>query len=103
MGPAYTVMSQDLELTPDEFRALPLEELRHLLSMRPEVFLQDGLMLRTREGSTHLIVHVSLRHRLFEITHSGPTVGHLGADRTFKQLRRKLLLAWYAPRYCPLV
>ena len=62
MGPAYTVMSQDFELTPDEFRALPLES-RHLLSMRPEVFLQDGLMLRTREGSTHLIVPVSLRLR----------------------------------------
>jgi len=55
--------------------------------VRPEVFLQDGLLLRTREGSTHLIVAVSLRHRLFEITHSGPTAGHLGADRTFKQLR----------------
>jgi len=67
MGPAYTVMSQDLEPTPDEFRGLPLES-RHLLSMRPEVFLQDGLMLRTRKGSTHLIVPVSLRHRFFEIT-----------------------------------
>ena len=106
MGPAYTVMLQDLELTPDKFRALPLES-RHLLSMRPEVFLQDGLMLRTREGSTHLIVPVSLRHRLFEITHSGPTAGHLGADRTFKQLRdsffwpgmRRDIAHWY--RQCP--
>ena len=55
--------------------------------MRPEVFLQDGLLLRACEGSIHLIVPVSLRHRFFEITHSGPTSGHLGADRTFKQLR----------------
>jgi len=106
MGPAYTVMSQDLEPTPDEFRALPLES-RHLLSIRPEVFLQDGLLLRTRAGSTHLIVPVSLRHRLFEITHSGPTAGHLGADRTFKQLRdsffwpgmRRDITHWY--RQCP--
>jgi len=106
MGPAYTVMSQDLEPTPDEFRALPLES-RHLLAMRPEVFLQDGLLLRTREGSTHLIVPVSLGHRLFEITHSGPTAGHLGADRTFKQLRdsffwpgtRQDIAHWY--RHCP--
>jgi len=63
MGPAYTLMSQDIELTSDEFRALPLES-RHPLSMRPEVFLQDGLLLRTREGSTHLIVLVSLRQAL---------------------------------------
>jgi len=106
MGPGYTVMSQDLEPTPDEFRALPLES-RHLLSMRPEVFLQDGLILRTREGSTHLIVPVSLRHRFFDITHSGPTAGHLGVDRTFKQLRdsffwpgmRRDIAHWY--RQCP--
>ena len=106
MGLAYTVMPQELEPTPDEFRALPLES-RHLLSMRPEVFLQDGLLLRTREGSTHLIVPVSLRHRLFEITHAGPTAGHLGADRTYKQLRdsffwpgmRRDIAHWY--RQCP--
>jgi len=106
MGPAYNIMSQDLEPTPDEFRALPLES-RHLLSMRPKFFLQDGLLLRTREGSTHLIVPVSLRHRLFEITYSGATTGHLGADRTFKQLRdsffwpgmRRDIPPWY--RQCP--
>jgi len=64
-------------------------------------------MLRTREGSTHLIVPVSLRHRLFEITHSGPTAGHLGADRTFRQLldsflwpgMRRYIAHWY--RQCP--
>jgi len=81
IGPAYEVILQEVEPTPDEFRALPIET-RQLLSMRPEIYLKDGLLLRSREETTQLVVPVTLRHRLFEITHAGPTAGHLGADRT---------------------
>jgi len=106
IGPVYEVMLQEVEPTPDEFRALPVET-RQLLSMRPEIFLKDGLLLRSREETTQLVVFVTLRHRLFEITCAGPTAGHLGADRTTKQLResffwpgmRRDIAHWY--RQCP--
>jgi len=75
--------------------------------MRPETFLQDELLLRSREGSLQLVVTVQLRYRLFELRHSGPTAGHFGADRTFKQLRESYfwpglrgdVAGWY--RQCP--
>ena len=76
-----------MEPTPDAFWALPIES-RQLVSMRLGTFLQDELLLRPREGSPQLVVPVQLQYRLFELTHSGPTAGHLGADRTFKQLRK---------------
>jgi len=106
IGPAYQILSQELEPTPDAFRALPIES-RQLVSMRPETFLQDELLLWSREGSLQLIVPVQLRYRLFELTHSGPTAGHLGADRSFIQLResyfwpgmRRDVADWY--RQCP--
>jgi len=107
IGPAYQILSQELEPTPDAFRALPIES-HQLVSMRPETFLQDELLLRSREGSLQLIgIGSFLRYRLFELTHSGPTAGHLGADRTFKQLResyvwpgmRRDIADWY--RQCP--
>jgi len=85
IGPAYEIMLQDLEPTPDQSRALPIET-RQLLSMRPKILLKDGLLHRSREETIQLVAPVTLRHRLFEITHSWRTAGHLGADRTFKQL-----------------
>ena len=49
IGPAYQVLSQELEPTPDAFRALPIES-RQLVSMRPEIFLQDELLLNLGKG-----------------------------------------------------
>jgi len=45
IGKAYEVMSENLDPSTDEFRALPLES-RRLLSMQPEVRLQGSLMVR---------------------------------------------------------
>lgn len=56
-------MNESLDTTVDEFRALPLES-RRLLSMRPEVRLQNNLMIRERDGKSQIIVPVSLRKRL---------------------------------------
>ena len=50
IGPAYQILSQELQPTPDAFRALPIESRQHV-SMRPETFFQDELLLRSREGS----------------------------------------------------
>ena len=35
-----------------------------------------------------LVVPTALRHRLFQLTHTGPTVAHLGSLRTTLQLRQ---------------
>jgi len=42
-------MSENLDPSTDEFRALPLES-RRFLSMQPEVRLQDNLMVKERDG-----------------------------------------------------
>ena len=44
-GKAYEVTSENLDPSTDEFRALPLES-RRLLSMQPEVRLQDNFMVK---------------------------------------------------------
>jgi len=67
IGKAYEVMSENLDPTTDEFRALPLES-RRLLSMQPEVRLQDNLLVKERDGRIQVVVPVTLRKLFFEIT-----------------------------------
>ena len=86
MADAYRVMHENLDPTPDEFRAFPLES-RHLLSLRPEVRLEDEVLVKNNSDRTLLIVPTALRFRLFEHTHAGPLAAHLGALRTVTQLR----------------
>jgi len=92
IGKAYEVMTENLDPSTDEFRALPLE-FRRLLSMQPEVRLHGSLMVKERDGKVQVIVPVSLRKRLFEITHNA---AHLGARRTYQQLSSSYY--WYGMR-----
>ena len=59
IGKAYEVMSEGLDPTTDEIRALLLES-RRLLSMQPEIRLQGNLMVKERDGKLQIIVPVSL-------------------------------------------
>jgi len=85
-------MSENLDPSTDEFRALPLE-FRRLLSMQPEVRIQDNLMVKERDGGVQVVVPVVLRKRLFEITHNA---AHLGSRRTYQQLNTSYY--WYGMR-----
>jgi len=82
IGKAYEAMSENVDPSTDEIRALPLES-RRLLSMQPEVRLQGSLVVKQRDGRVQVVVPVSLRRRLFEITHNA---AHLGSRRTYQQL-----------------
>ena len=86
LGEAYNVLSQNLDPTPDEIRAMPLES-RFLLSQRPEVMLLDEVLVKKRGDQIKLVVPTTLRFRLFELTHAGPLAAHLGTKKTVAQLR----------------
>ena len=86
MGDAYRVLQNGLNPSPDELRAFPLES-RHLLSLRPEIRLEDGVMVKVEDERTRLVVPVTLRQRLFTLTHAGPTAAHLGSHKTVQQLK----------------
>jgi len=92
IGKAYEVMSENLDPSTDEFRALPLES-RRLLSMQPGVRIQDNLMVKERDGRVQIVVPVVLRKRLFEITYNA---AHLGSRRTYQQLSTSYY--WYGMR-----
>jgi len=92
IGKAYEVMSENLDPSTDEFRALPLEY-RRLLSMQLEDRLQGDLMVKERDGRVQVVVPVTLRKRLFEITHNA---AHLGSRRTYQQLSASYY--WYGMR-----
>ena len=61
--------------------------------MQPEVRLQENLMVKERDGRVQVVVPVSLRKRLFEITHNA---AHLGSRRTYQQLNTSYY--WYGMR-----
>ena len=93
IGKAYEVMSENLDPSTDEFRALPLES-RRLLSMQPEVRIQDNLMVKERDGKVQVVVPVVLRKRqrsTSRVSSYLPTAEHI------------LLLVWDAPGHHPLV
>jgi len=86
MGDAYCVLRDNLDPTEYELRAFPLES-RQLLSLRPEVRLEDGVMVRDDFDKTLLVVPSAIRFRLFELTHAGPLAAHLASERTAAQMR----------------
>ena len=88
LGEAYRVLDEGLDPSSDELRSFPLES-RFVLSLRPEVYLQDGVMVRSHDNTTRLVVPVDIRRRLFDLAHAGPTAAHLGAVRIIKQLKSK--------------
>jgi len=60
-----------------------------LWSQVPAVHLFDGTLVRKlfNEDSAQLIVAHRLRKAFFDQSHSGPLAAHLGAQRTFLQLK----------------
>jgi len=86
IGPAYTVLAENTDPKPDEMRAFPRES-KMLLSSRPEIQLQDDVLVRRTDERLQLVVPVQLRKRLFDLTHAGPSAAHLGAVRTIVQLK----------------
>ena len=86
LGDAYRVLHDRLDLSPDELRSFPLES-RQLLSMRPQVRLEKGVLVKADDDRTRLVVPSTLRRRLFDQTHAGPTAAHLGARKTAGQLK----------------
>jgi len=86
IGDAYRVLEECLDPSADELRALPLE-FRQILSLRPEICLYDGVMVKARDDKLRLVVPVDLRHQLFEMAHAGPTAAHLGPARIIQQLK----------------
>jgi len=86
IGPAYAVLSENTDPSPDEIRAFPYES-KMLLSHRPEVRLVDDVLVRQTDEQLQLVVPTQLRRRLFDLTHAGPSAAHLGAARTIIQLK----------------
>ena len=80
-------MQEGLDPSQDELRGFPLES-RALLSLRPEVRMEGEVLVKGQHESVRLVVPTSLRHRLFQMTHAGPTAAHLGPLRTTLQLRQ---------------
>jgi len=97
IGKAYEAMSENLDPSTDEFRALPLDS-RRLLSMQPEVRLQDNLMVKERDGpgrrssgTPKAVVRDYSQRSTSRITSHLPTAEHI------------LLLVRDAPRHHPMV
>jgi len=61
--------------------------------MQPEIRLQGSLMVRERDEKVQVVVPVSLRKRLFDITHNA---AHLEARRAHKQF--SACYYWYGMR-----
>jgi len=86
IGPAYAVLSENTDPSPDEIRAFPYES-KMLLFHRPEVRLVDDVLVRQIDEQLQLVVPTQLRRRLFDLTHAGPSAAHLGDARTIVQLK----------------
>ena len=86
IGDAYRVLEECLDLSADELYALPLES-RQILSLRPEIYLHEGVMVKARDDKLRLVVPVDIRHQQFDMAHAGPTAAHLGLARIIQQLK----------------
>jgi len=80
IGPVYNVLADNTDLSPDDLCSYPSES-RQLLARRPQVLLQDGMLVRQMDERTQLVVPTDLRKRLFDVAHVGPLAAHLGSNR----------------------
>ena len=64
-------------------------ETRNFWGQCPAVHLSDGMLVRKLydTDAVQMVVPHRLRKPLFDQSHSGPLAAHLGAQRTFLQLR----------------
>ena len=86
IGDAYRVLKECLDPSSGELRFMPLKS-RQILSLRPEIYLHHGVLVKAREKRLQLVVPVDLRRRLFEMDHAAPTAAHLGPIRIIQQLK----------------
>ena len=94
LGPLFDWMTDEQTPSADILRQHSLET-RNLWGQCPAVHLSDGMLVRKLYDSdaVQMVVPHRLRKPLFDQSHSGPLAAHLGAQRTFLQLRT----AYYWP------
>jgi len=88
LGPLVEWLTKGQTPSTDVLRQQSLEK-RNLWSQVPAVHLFNGTLVRKffNEDSAQLVVRHRLRKAFFDQSHSGPLAAHLGAQRTFLQLR----------------
>jgi len=104
LGPVIEWLEAGDNPTLDSLKSHSLET-RNLWAQVPTVHLLDGVLVRKPSDDPHvqLVVPHCMRKRLFEFTHAGPLAAHLGAQRTYLQLKptyywpgmRKDIHIWY--------
>ena len=89
IGPVVDWLTSNQDPSRDELRATSMET-RNLWSQRPQVFLENGILVRAADNSDtlYLVVPQALRFRLFQQFHAGPLSAHLGAEKTLFQLKQ---------------
>jgi len=94
LGPLFDWLTDEQTPSANILRQHSLET-RNLWGQCPAVHLSDGLLVRKLYDSdaAQMVVPHRLRKPLFDQSHSGPLAAHLGAQRTFLQLRS----AYYWP------
>jgi len=95
LGPVIDCMTEGQTSPSDVLRQHSLET-RNLWGQCLAVHLSDGMLVSKLFDTdvAQMDVPHSLRRPLFDQSHSGPLAAHLGAQRTFLQLKsHKLLLA----------
>ena len=94
LGPLFDWLTDEQTPSNNTLRQHSLET-RNLWGQCPAVHLSDGLLVRKLYDSdaVQMVVPQRLRKPLFDQSHSGPLAAHLGAQRTFLQLRT----AYYWP------
>jgi len=94
LGPVIDWMTEGQTPAADVLRQHSLET-RKLCGQYPAVHLSDGMLVRKLFDTdvAQMVVPHRLRKPLFAQSHSGPLAAHLGAQRTFLQLKS----AYYWP------
>lgn len=87
IAPLLQFLNHDITPNKNDLRALPLEA-RSLWSQRPNIKIQDNILVRLTNNGTQLVVPYCLQKQLFDSVHSGPIAAHLGSDRMTSQLRQ---------------
>ena len=93
LGPVIDWMTEGQTPSFDRLRQHSLET-RNLWGQSPAVHLSDGILVRKLFDTViQMVAPHRLRKPLFDQSHSGPLAAHLGAQRTFLQLKS----AYYWP------
>ena len=104
LGPVVQWLLDGENPPPDLVRSMSLDT-RNLWAQVPAVHLLGNVLVRTvNQGQdVQLVLPLSIRRQLFDLTHAGNLAAHLGSQRTFLQLKtayywpgmRKDIEKWY--------